>query len=93
MSGLLENNEIQPMFIVTVPKALAAGMRKSMDGTPQGTIKPVGLIVSKEPYVPGKSHQGNFKMSLKTRWDGKTQKFIMKGLQSMIVQWPQLLFY
>ncbi len=82
MSGLLENNEIQPMFIVTVPKALAAGMRKSMDGTPQGTIKPVGLIVSKEPYVPGKSHQGNFKMSLKTRWDGKTQKFIMKGEKS-----------
>ena len=79
-SSLFENNEAQPMFLVTVPKALASSLR--MANTSQGTIKKAGTLQSKEPFVPGISHQGSFTMSLTCRLDGKTQKFIMKGDQS-----------
>ena len=66
-----------PYFYVRIPKALAAGMRKSIKGAPQGTTRPVGVVVSKEPFVPGTKDK--FIMNLKCKLDSKTQQFIMKG--------------
>ena len=52
-------------------------MRKSIKGAPQGTTRPVGVVVSKEPFVPGTKDK--FIMNLKCKLDSKTQQFIMKG--------------